>query len=147
MLYIFKKNGTNWKINCIEEPTTTTLGGPMQLEGESRNNVHLRPNLPCKHWVATSHNMIFDPLDLIEFIKDILVSNVWAFFQIWECRLPLNPTVILQGVSNEPLQSMCFLNGPLQSMQNHIVSLEPNTPQKTTPQEKLGATGLFQSVA
>ena len=59
------------------------------------------PNLPHDHSIATSYNKTFDPPNWIEFAKDILVSYVWGYFQLWKSPLPLNPTIILQDIPNE----------------------------------------------
>ena len=82
------------------------------------------------------------PLDRIKFVN-ILVSNIRSFCQIWKSLLPLDPTIILQGVPND---LMCFINWPLQSIKNHIVLFVPNTPRKTTPQEKPDVVEPFQSL-
>ena len=47
------------------------------------------------------HNKAFDPWSLIEFVKNVLVGHIQAFFHVHESPFPLNPTIILQGVPND----------------------------------------------
>lgn len=53
-----------------------TLEEPMQMEGRSRNNAHMRPNLPHDHKFTQDHNETFDPTSRIEIGKNVLVGNV-----------------------------------------------------------------------
>jgi hypothetical protein len=76
-------------------------------------------------------------------VKNIMVGHVWGLFQIQESPFPLNPTIILQGVPNDLL---CFLNGPLESIKQHIIPLVLDNPWKTTFQEEPDATS-FKCVA
>jgi hypothetical protein len=102
---------------CFPFPLNiTNLGEPTQPKG----NLRIMPILGL-----TFHLTIKLLRVIIKFVKDILVSNIRGFFQIRKSPLPLNPTIILQDVPND---LMCFLNGPLQSIKKHIVSLAPNTP-------------------
>ena len=103
---------------------TSSLGEPTQIEGKSRDNVHLGPNFPHDHKVIACHHKTFDPPPKRkrknEFVKGTLVSNVRGFSQVRESPLPLNPTIILQGVPNNLI---CFLNGSLQSIKTQIIPL------------------------
>ena len=103
-----------------------------KTEGKSRNNTHMRPNLPHNHWVVSCHNKIFDPPSRIDLVKNILVGHVRVLFQIRDSPFPLNPPIIMQGVPND---LTCFLYGPLP-----IIPLAPSNPRKTTSQEHMGTS-------
>ena len=61
------------------------------------------------------HNKTVYLSSRIEFVKNILVGNVWGLLQIRESLLPLDPTIFLQDISND---LTCFLNGPLQRIKH-----------------------------
>jgi hypothetical protein len=100
----------------------------VQLEQRARNNVHMWSNLQSDNKVAPGHNKAFDPSSRIEFIKKVIVGHVWGLFQALESLFPLNPTIIMQGIPND---LSCFLNEPLQIIENRIISLVLVNPQDT----------------
>ena len=86
---------------------TTNTGEPTQPEWKSRNNAHMRSNLPM---TINLLGVILRPLTLpnrVEFVKNILVDHVQGLFRIPKSPFPLHPTVIMQCVPND---LMCFLN-------------------------------------
>ena len=68
-------------------------------------------------------NKAFDPPSWVEFVKDILVGNVWGLFQVQEGLLPLDPTIIVQGFPND---LTCCLNGLLRSVKYQIIMVAPD---------------------
>ena len=115
------------------EHNTTAPGENSPPEGKLRNTDHLGLDLPSDHKISTGHKKTFDPLNRIEFIKDVLISNVCRVLQVRKSMLPFDPTIILQGVPNDLMR---FVNGPLGHTKNQIVPLTPDGLGEPASQEE-----------
>ena len=103
-------------------------------QGDSRNNVHLGPNLPNNHKIAKSSKEALDTS------KNNFISNVRSFFQVMKSTLPLKFVKVNQGV---PHNLMCFLHMPLKGIKDQVILLAPDNPHETTPLEKPNMTEEF----
>ena len=88
------------------------------------------------------NNETFESPGQIKFVENVLIGHIWGLFQVLKGPFPLDPPIILQGVPND---LTCFLNGPLQIVENEIIPLMPDNPRNTASKQEPNATESFKS--
>lgn len=97
-------------------------------------NVHPRPNLPSHHQITTTQKTRhLTPQTLSNLSKHILIGNIWSFYKILRCILPLYSFIINQHI---PHRMLNLLHQPGGGIVNQVISPSPNNPHKATMKEQ-----------
>lgn len=74
----------------------------------------------------------------VNFVKNVIVGHVRDFSQVLKRQFPFNPPL---NHARHPMT--CFLNGPLQFIENHVSPRPPDDPWKTASWEEPDTTEPF----
>ena len=86
------------EFTCKERNGTSFSKNLEKAKGKVRKDVHLGSNLPSDLWIAMSDNKSLNTTHQVHFIKNILISNIRSFSEVFKPMLPPDSTIIKQCI-------------------------------------------------